>query len=93
MSGVGGAFRRVGRVLSGVGGDVGHHAALVEGKGLSSSPVDERGDETPTIVPGALERSTEQERAAEDGLRVQMDEMRLDLKNVLDALGTFLYCR
>ena len=49
----------------------------------------ETGDETPTIVPGALERSTEHERAAEDGLRVQMDEMRLDLKNVLDALGTF----
>jgi len=67
---------------------MGHHAALVEGKGLSSSPVDERGDETPTIVPGAVGR-TEHERAAEDGLRVQMDEMRLDLKNVLDALGTF----
>ena len=88
MSGVGGAFRRVGRVLSGVGGDVGHHAALVEGKGLSSSPADERGDETPTIVPGAVGR-TEHERAAEDGLRVQMDEMRLDLKNVLGSLGTF----
>ena len=89
MSGVGGAFRRVGRVLSGVGGDMGHHAALAEGKGLSSSPVGEWGDETPTIVPGAFERSTEHERAAEDGLRGQMDEKRLDLKNVLDALGTF----
>ena len=88
MSGVGGAFRRVGRVLSGVGGDVGHHAALVEGKGSSSSPVNERGDETPTVVPGAVGR-TEHERAAEDGLRVQMDEMRMDLKNVLDSLGTF----
>ena len=88
MSGVGGAFRRVGRVLSGVGGDVGHHAALVEGKGSSTSPVNERGDETPTVVPGAVGR-TEHERAAEDGLRVQMDEMRMDLKNVLDSLGTF----
>ena len=52
-------------MLTGVAGDIGHHAALVEGKGLSSSPVGERGDETPTIVPGAFERSTEHERAAE----------------------------
>ena len=59
-------------MLTGVAGDIGHHAALVEGKGLSSSPVGERGDETPTIVPGAFERRARNTR----GLQRKVFEVR-----------------
>ena len=75
-SGVGGAFRRVGRVLSGVAGDIGHHAALVEGKGLPASPRAAFDDDEPTVDQGGpSEAVAERESSAVESLRAQMDEI------------------